>query len=259
MSDRLDDGDDIPGSPWLKPYMRVPGSRFVATDSFRLLDEAVREVSEEFGICVAYGDPGAGKTFALRVALARHCVVPVTWMEAEHRPTLLGLTKRLLERLGSDVPLGRTRDLIPPLQTLLEQPRLVVIDEAQRLTAECVDHLRYLHDQPSSNFGLALAGGVRCMEVLSQEPQLGRRASLRVEFTLLQPDEVCDYVRRFHPMYAGVADGLIGKADRLYAHGTPGLWTNLTKRFQRLLAGSEARVVNEELLEAALVRLDGVT
>lgn len=254
----LADGDVIPDYPWLPRYMRIPDARFVSTSSYELLAGGVEEACEDIGITVAYGNPGAGKTFALRVAILNKCPLPVTWFEPEHRPTLLALTEQLLHALGERDLVGRRRVLVRPLIKLLATPRLIVVDEAQRLTAECIDHLRYLSDRPDTHFALALAGGVKCLEVLNTEPQLARRCPLKVEFTRLDPDEVVDYMPRYHPMYQGLEPRLLHRIDDEYAHGMIGLWANMTKRLHKELTRSGQDTVTEAAITAAFVRLDAV-
>ncbi|MEJ7785752.1 MAG: ATP-binding protein [Solirubrobacteraceae bacterium] len=261
MSDRhdddpLDDGDGIPDYAWLARYLRIPGARFVRTPSYELLADGVEEACEDLGITVAYGNPGAGKTFALHVAIANRCRLPVTWLEPEHRPTLLALTEQLLYALGEHDLVGQRRVLVRPLIRLLGIPRLVVVDEAQRLTAECIDHLRYLSDRSDTNFALALAGGVHCMEVLNTEPQLARRCPLKVEFTHLDREEIQEYMPRYHPMYVSLERRLLNRIDDEYAHGMIGLWANMTKRLHKELDRGGETEVNEEMIEAAFVRLD---
>lgn len=83
----LVDGDVIPDYAWLKRTMRIPDARFFSTTSYELLADAVDEACEDLGITIAYGNPGAGKTFALRVAILNRCRLPVTWFETTHCET----------------------------------------------------------------------------------------------------------------------------------------------------------------------------
>lgn len=253
----LVDGDVIADYRWLKRTMRIPGARFFSTTSYELLADAVEEACEDLGITIAYGNPGAGKTFALHIAILNRCRLPVTWFEPTHHPSLVALTEQLLVALGRRDLIGRPlRELIPPLIELLAIPRLIVLDEAQRLTVEAIDHLRYLSDLLDTNFALALAGGVHCMEVLNSEPQLSRRCPLKVEFTPLDRDEIEEYMPRYHPMYERLDLGLLRRIDDEYAHGMIGNWTNMTKRLHVEMRRAGTMRVTEELIDSAFVRLD---
>lgn len=252
------DGQVIPDYPWLPRYMRIPDARFVSTSSYELLADAVEEACEDYAIAVAYGNPGAGKTFAMRVAIQSRCPLPVLWFEPEHRPTLLAMTEQLLWELGRRDLVGHRRVLVRPLIELLATPRLIVVDEAQRLTAECIDHLRYLSDRPDTNFALMVGGGVGCLRILDKEPQIGRRAPLKTEFTDLEFDEVLDYMPRYHRMYKGLNETLLKRIDSEYAHGKIGLWANMTKRLHKEMLRSSQTVVDDAMITDAFVRLDAI-
>lgn len=259
MTEGLGDGEEIPDFAWLPRYLRIPGARSVATPAYRLLADAVEEACADEGLIVGYGDPGAGKSMGVRVAVLNRCALPVTWIEPSHRPTLLALTQTMLRELGAtDVPDRGQARLVPQLIEMLGHRRLIVVDECQRLTGECIDHLRYLVDHPDTHFALALTGGVRCIQVLSTEPQLARRCPLKTEFTHLHDDELDDILARYHPMYAGLAPELLRRIDVKYAHGMFGLWANMTKRLHVELQRRGQHTVTEEAIEAALVRLDAI-
>jgi hypothetical protein len=252
------DLDVIPDYGWLPRYLRIPGAHMVGTASFRAAQNAISEAVLDSGIAVMYGESGAGKTFATRVAVGTFTDLPVTWYEPDSRQSMLLMSQRLLRALGGHQTQGRKGDLVDPLLELLAAPQILVVDEAQRLSRECVDHLRYLHDQCRTDFTLVLSGGRGCMETLSREPQLARRTPLRVEFTRLTEDEVVEYLPSYHAIYRDVPPGSLLQVDRIYAHGMFGLWVNFTKRFTRAQErlGSGART--DDLIEVALVELDAI-
>jgi DNA transposition AAA+ family ATPase len=64
------------------------------------------------------------------------------------------------------------------------------VDEAQRLTSECIEFLRYLHDHPRTRFALMLMGGDDAWTVLSREPMLRSRIFRRVNVTPLTGAQV---------------------------------------------------------------------
>lgn len=100
---------------------------------------------------------------------------------------------RAVHRAGTDPAGSRSRfDLINHLVGLLAAtPRLVVVDEAQRLNGECIEMLRHLHDHPAARFALLYVGGDGCWEVLSREPMLRSRIFRRLPFTALPPPGRC--------------------------------------------------------------------
>lgn len=86
---------------------------------------------------------------------------------------MLRVAQVLLSALTGQRPTGNRFWLGDRLIDLLaETPRLIVIDEAQWLTRESIEYLRHLHDDPATQFGLLLAGGDGCWQVLEREPML---------------------------------------------------------------------------------------
>src|ERR1700733_2816184 len=82
---------------------------------------------------------------------------------------------------------------------LAERPRLVVVDEAQNANHGCIEFLRHIHDEPTTQFAMALTGGHRCWEVLRQYPMLRNRIYRRVEFQPMDLAAVCTVIPNFHP------------------------------------------------------------
>lgn len=70
------------------------------------------------------------------------------------------------------------------------EPLVLMVDEAQPMNRDCLDHLRYLHDHNDTNFALVLAGGQGCWDVLCREPQLRRRIWRPTNLNALGPHEV---------------------------------------------------------------------
>jgi hypothetical protein len=238
--------------------MRIPHAQVVESPSFSAARIAIAEAALDSGIAVMYGESGAGKTFATRVATEAIDHFRVTWYEPDSRQSMLLMSQRLLRVLGGQPMRGRKGDLVDPLLNLLATPQILVVDEAQRLSRECVDHLRYLHDQSRTDFALILSGGRGCMETLNQEPQLGRRASLRVEFTRLDEEEVLLHIPTYHPIYTEATSRALLQIDRTYAHGMFGLWANFTKRMVRVRERIGEQTSFDEVADIAMVELDAV-
>jgi len=106
--------------------------------------------------------------------------------------------------------------------------RLIVVDEAQRLNSECVELLRYLHDNPRTDFALVLVGGDGAWEVLSREPMLRSRVFRRVTFRPLGATDVLAHMRGYHPLYTEASDDLLLFVDDQFAHGNLRNWASFT-------------------------------
>jgi AAA domain len=135
------------------------------------------------------------------------------------------------------------------IDALSDEPRLVIVDEAQWLNRGCIEYLRHLHDHPDTRFALLLVGGDGCWEVLSREPMLRSRIYRHVRFSPINPGTVLEVIPRFHPVYADVALDVIAEVDDRYAHGTFRHWASFT---HSVLAHTSANLtvpVARDLLE----------
>lgn len=61
------------------------------------------------------------------------------------------------------------------LRGALEEPRVLVCDEAQWLSKLCFEYLRYLWDDTDSDLTIVFTGGNGCFEMLQSEPMLESR------------------------------------------------------------------------------------
>jgi DNA transposition AAA+ family ATPase len=114
------------------------------------------------------------------------------------------------------------------VEELAVRPRTIVVDEAQRLTSESIEFLRYLHDHPHTRFALILVGGDDCWEVLSREPMLRSRIFRRVNICPLSGAQVCELMGAFHPIYAGVDTEVLLLVDDHFGHGNLRNWASFT-------------------------------
>ncbi|MFE0063469.1 AAA family ATPase [Streptomyces sp. NPDC059003] len=138
------------------------------------------------------------------------------------------------------------------LLDLLAHPRrLVVVDEAQRLSSDCIELLRHLHDEPKTKFALLYVGGDGCWEVLSREPMLRSRV-----FRLL-PDDVPALIRDYHPIYTGADDELLHSIDELYGQGTMRAWAVFTHTAAALCHDAGRQCIDAEVINNALTLLGG--
>ena len=174
-------------------YQQIVGANAIATE--QLLDAAdlVKDIVEVKAIGAIYGPAGVGKTFAVDQALADLPERNWTRTTFRSRPTTPYLRHELYTTLGlgSAVPNSPVETDRILKATLAERFRLVVIDEAQWLNRECLEYLRYLHDDPHTKFALLLVGGAGCWEVLRREPMLSSRLYEHLRFSPLKCEPAC--------------------------------------------------------------------
>lgn len=217
----------------MKPshFLGLKGAKTVATERLRLTQHAVADVWACAAMGAVHGPAGLGKTFAVDNALAGRPRGDVCWTSFPSRPTMRLVAVELWRTLsGEPAPkadrFALTARLVEELST---RPRMVVVDEAQRLNRECIEFLRHLHDHPATTFGLLLVGGDGCWDVLAREPMLRSRIYRRVSFAAMTSEQVLDVVPRFHPLYEGTQRELILFVDDNFGHGNFRNWAAFTR------------------------------
>lgn len=228
----------------------------MATTSLQLTQRAVEDLVELEAMGVAYGPAGCGKTFAWQTAV-QALDVPVCAVQFPSHPTPLRVAQVLMAKLtGQRTPKASRFALSDDLVDLLcEQPRLVVIDEAQWLNRDCIEYVRHLHDEPDTRFGLLLVGGEGCWQVLSREAMLRSRLYHRVVFKPMTAEAVLRVVPQFHPLYEDAPLDLIAFIDERVAHGYFRAWATFTHAAERICR-QRGQGLNEPIARAVIALHD---
>jgi hypothetical protein len=233
-------------------FLDLDQARTLPTPGLLATGMAAADLVEAGAMGVVHGPAGLGKTFAVETALSRHPDASVCWAAFPSRPTMRLVAASLFEALSGLYAEGRTRFRLTDqvIELLVADPsgspRVVVVDEAQRLTRECIELLRHLHDHPATHFTLLLVGGDGTWQVLSREPMLRSRVFRRVTFSPLAPVEVCELIGAFHPIYRGVEAELLLLIDDHFAHGNLRDWASFTYTATKLCADKGRRRLDEE-------------
>jgi DNA transposition AAA+ family ATPase len=218
-------------------FTNLPDAKTLETDQLALTRRIIGDLVDKLACGVIHGSAGTGKTFAVETALEdlraggdgrgplrTHTLVFTS------KPSMRQLAEELFKTLTGAKPRSGNRFyLITALIALLSgPPRLVVIDEAQRMNGDCLEQLRHLHDHGDTRFALLYVGGDGCWEVLSREPMLRSRVFRRLPFQPIARAEIPALMRDYHPVYADVEDRLLLDIDDTYAHGTLRDWAAFT-------------------------------
>jgi len=209
-------------------FQGLANAEVIATRYFQLTERTVSDVVRRLSLGVVHGPAGLGKTFAVWEA-TRNLDLPVHWVEFLGRPSVPQLAADLLfalTRVEHDEDSRRLGRVL--LDELARERCLVVVDEAQDLSAECCEYLRRLHDRYETQFGLLFAGGDKAWHHLSRFNHLRSRTVRRVCFQPLTADEVLEVLPHYHPIYAGIEPELLLFVDDHYAHGTFRDWAAFT-------------------------------
>ena len=179
------------------------GAATVETPGLREIRVAVTHLFEDGGIILVDGKPGVGKTFGTKFVLSG-LDVPVHWVDMPDTPRGKEANARIFTAVTGRRPPARmtefalteeTVDVLDGLNAVL------VIDEAQNMTASALRQIRYLHDRPTTNALLILVGpGV--MKTVAQVPELDSRVSRRISVKELGAKHVHDILRQLHPILA---------------------------------------------------------
>lgn len=241
-------------------FVGLTGAATLNTRHFQLTRRIVADLVAHQATGVIHGPAGTGKTFAVHSALAEHTAADPVMLIFPSHPTMRLVADELLFAVtGERAPISRNRfRLVASLVDHLSgPPRLVVVDEAQRLNGDCIELLRHLHDHPDTRFALLYVGGNGCWEVLSREPMLRSRVFRRLPFQTLTRERACELMRTFHPIYAQAPDALLLDVDDTFAHGTLRDWASFTHTAAMLCAEEGLTTLDEGILANAYALLGG--
>ncbi|WP_434600680.1 AAA family ATPase [Streptomyces sp. A5-4] len=232
------------------------GARLVGTSSVRAVAEAVGQAMAAEGAVCVFGDPGRGKTVAVRMALGE---VPagwrVTWVPVPVRPSVAGMRRAVFDALALPGRFPHTSALADAVVAgALGEARVLVIDEAQRLPVPCLEYLQSLWDHPGTRITLVLCGA-GSERALSRLPQLASRIGAWQEVPRLAAAEATAAVTAFHPLWRTVPAEDLGWIDQLCAHGTFRTWAALTTHLQNALLTTADAAVDRALLGRLLRRV----
>ncbi|WP_328655563.1 AAA family ATPase [Streptomyces sp. NBC_00334] len=231
------------------------GAQLVRTSSVRAVAEAVGQAMATQGAVCVFGDPGRGKTVAVRMALGQ--VPPgwkVTWVPVPVRPSVAGMRRAVFDALGLPGRFPHTSALADAaVAEALGEARVLVVDEAQRLPVPCLEYLQSLWDHPGTRITLVLVGA-GSERALSRLPQLASRIGAWQEVPRLTGAEVVAVVTGFHPLWRTVPAPDLTWIDRSCAHGTFRTWAALTAHLQNALLTTADASIDRALLRRLFKR-----
>lgn len=256
-----------------KPFELVPDPEFIYLSrshkkAMTYLDYGIRERA---GFILLTGDVGSGKTTLIRDLLSKKYERMVLAKIFNTRVTSEQLLSMINEDFGLDVA-GRDKiSLIRDLNDfLLEQfaegnQPVLIIDEAQNLSAELLEEVRMLSNLESARSKLlqiVLVGQPELRDTLAVPEllQLRQRISINCHLKALSREEVSEYI--LHRMeVAGNPSALEFTSRTLdiiyqYSRGIPRLM-NIICDFLMLSAfAEEVRVVTDEMVLEVVGDLD---
>jgi DNA transposition AAA+ family ATPase len=231
-------------------FLDLEGAETVDTEPFLLARRAIADLYDAGAMGAMHGEAGTGKTFAVEDALRQTPHAQSCWMTFPARPTMRTVASSLLAALTRTTPSierNRFETTAVLLDVLSHERWIIVIDEAQRLSRECIEFLRYLHDLPVTRFALVLVGGDGCWEVLARELMLRSRIFRRVVFRPLSSRQVLDMVGGYHPLYYEASTDLVLFIDEYFGHGNFRNWAAFTRSAQELALETHRDRIDEAI------------
>ncbi|WP_244943634.1 ATP-binding protein [Streptomyces inhibens] len=236
--------------------MRLPGAQIVSTRALLTARENIRAAIEAKAMICIYGQAGNGKSFAVNASLRELAPALTRRIQFRARPSTRDLRHELFHALGlPGRPPSHAIEFDRMLRGALEEPRVLVCDEAQWLSKLCFEYLRYLWDDTASDLTIVFTGGNGCFEMLQSEPMLESRVYAWQEIGGMPLDEVLTVIPAFHPVWAEADPGLIAVCDQEAAHGNFRAWAKITHHLVTGLKETGRKRVDEELLRWAYSKL----
>jgi AAA domain len=239
-------------------FLGLEGAATIGTASFLATQQAIQDLVDKNAMGAFVGDAGLGKTFAVETARQSTVGVRSCRVVIPHRATMRRVAVTLLEALtGERHEAERFRLADDLVRILSDEPRLIVADEAQNANHDCIEFLRHIHDEPSTQFALALTGGNGCWQVLSKYPMLRSRIYRRVRFERMDLATVLQVIPSFHPIYAASEQQVIGRIDAEFGHGTFRDWAAFTADAVAACADNSIDTVDDFIVSEVLQRRRG--
>lgn len=229
-----------------------PDTPTVPTVHFRKTQLVAAQVAKDGGIAAFTGPAGLGKTFAVDHAV-RALGMPWVWAQMGPAPAPKEVTVRLLKALTGNTPKGTQYELTDELvDALVDEPHVVVIDDAQGLNKRGLEQVRYLHDLGRGAFPLFLVGGEQCADTLKSDPQLRDRVGAWVTFAPLKGAELHSALAAYHPFLARSDRELLDEVNDVYAKGRFRRWAVFLLTSLRLAEKAGADRLTRQIAKAAL-------
>ncbi|MFJ2651591.1 AAA family ATPase [Streptomyces sp. NPDC087420] len=153
-------------------------------------------------------------------------------LPAGARPVRSLLVRAVLDALALPRRFPYTSALVDAaVAGALGEARVLVVDEAQRLSVPCLEYVQSLWDHPGTRITLVLCGAAT-ERAPARLPHLASRIGAWQEVPRLAAGEVASGVTGFHPLWRTVPAPDLTWIDRSCAHGTFRTWAALTAQLQ---------------------------
>lgn len=213
-------------------HLNLPHARTVTTSPLSAAAAALRTTFAQHGMMCLTAPAGVGKTFTLHTVLDDnpHMQAIRILPRPQARPQDLRHSLHHALGLSGQPPddCGTSDDLV---RHALHHPvRLLAIDEAHQLSATCLEYLRYLCDDPRTQFALLLTAGSHRIRALRATAMLAARITCWHSLDLLDRADIPTTIAAFHPHWKTADPAVLLHLDQRWAHGNFRRWATVTHR-----------------------------
>ena len=181
----------------------IPKIPFVSTSVAVTVFKAANYCHTDYEIGIVYGEPGLGKTTAIKQYASNNTGVII--IKAEENTSMKNLAAELYEKLGLT---GQTRLYSMKKEILAKLKNsgwLVIVDESEFLKVKGFTFLRGLHDDCENTFGLLFCGTEKLynnlLKLKGDFAYLTSRIGYRFSLEKLKQEDVTALVESVIPDY----------------------------------------------------------
>ncbi|MFE5562878.1 AAA family ATPase [Streptomyces sp. NPDC056544] len=219
-------------------FLPVPGLRTVLTPGVTDVGDALAAAFARRGFLWVSGGPGTGKTFAVHASAGR--IAGLLPLDVRAHPAPEDFRAALHRALGlagaAPADPGTADTLIR--RALATAQGVVLVDDADRLSASCFEYLRFLHDATPGGLCVVLVAGEGGERSLGTRRMLASRTTDRVRVLPLNQEEVMGAIPALHPLWSSVDPGDLQELDFRFAQGSLRRWVLVTHHARRVLAAT---------------------
>ncbi|KKZ69963.1 hypothetical protein XF35_41110 [Streptomyces platensis subsp. clarensis] len=238
-------------------FLGTPGLRTLLTPGLLAVGDALADAYAKGRFVCVLGQAGVGKTFAVHTAARRLGELLPLDLRAQPSPADLRDALHEALRLPGQAPADPAPADTLIRRALAQGPRIVVVEDAHRLSPSCWEYLRFLHDELSQGLCVVLTAPACGERFLRAQRMLATRTTSWLCVQPLTRDRIPQAVPALHALWQGVAPGDLDALDARCAGGVLRRWAVLTRHTQRAMAAHGAKKPDRVMLQAVADRADG--
>ncbi|WP_326647283.1 MULTISPECIES: ATP-binding protein [unclassified Streptomyces] len=239
-------------------FLSLAGARTVITPGLTAVGHALVDAYQQQRFLCVSGDAGVGKTFAVHTTALTRFPNAHLLLRLGARPGPADLRAHLHHtlRLKNDPPRDPAAADSLIRRALGAGPRIVLVDEADRIPDSCFEYLRFLHDDRPSGLCVVLIAGQGGERALRAQQMLHTRTAAWLTLQPLTRDQIPQAIPALHPLWHTVPPDHLWTLDGHFACGSLRRWALLTHHVQRALTATGIARPDGGLLRQVIRRID---